>query len=134
MALLHIAEVEFLYGERVAAAVDAHDVECGDMNAELLDGGGWSAEVRAAAGGKVFVIVGAAHGRDDDVQARAVDKAHASAQHEQVKPVALNSNAARSSERGKVGRGIARERDVRGHEAGVGKVNAMVVADFDVAG
>ena len=134
LAFLQIANDELLDGERVTAAVGAHDVECGLVNAKLLDGSGWAAKVRAASGGKVPVVGGASQCWDDDVEAGDVNQAHALAQHQQVEPGSLKHNAARSAQRGKAGGGLANERDISGHEAGVGKIDAVVMPDFYFAG
>jgi hypothetical protein len=64
------------------------------LGPELLDDGGWSSEVRAAARREVFLIGAAAYWRYDDVEALDAHQAHTLAKKEKIEPTALNDEAA----------------------------------------
>ena len=89
-------------GEGVPVAIGAHDVEGGVANVELLDDGGWSIEVRAAAGWEVFLIGAAAYWRYDDVEALDAHQAHTVTKKEKIEPAALNDEAACGADGGKL--------------------------------
>src|SRR5580658_1925743 len=130
LGLPQIADDKLPDRERIAAAVGTHDVEGGVVNSKLLNDGGWAAEVRAASRGKILVIRGASRRRYDNVQSRDVYQTHTLAKKQQIEPGALNSQVACGAERGKVGRGVAAQSDVRGHKAWVGEVDPVVMADL----
>ena len=134
LSLMQIADQEMVDGKCVAASAHAQQVQGRILQVELLNNSRWPGEVGAASGGKVFSVSGAAHRRNDHMKPVAAHQTYAVTQEKKVDPPPFHMQVGERTNGRKVGCRIAAQGDAIGYEARVGKVDAVVALNLDLAG
>ena len=103
------------------------------MDHESLDHGLWTFEVGGAAGREVSVIFFAADRRYNDVQAGDIDQLNALAQHDEVRPCALDDHRVHVAQGRQIWRRLSAHGDSGRDESGLRKVYAVITSERYVA-